>query len=243
MRLREKLPCFYYNDAASLDMGLLIKEKGSYRGAQRDVTYTSVPGRNGDLIIDNGRWKNINIAYSVALINNTPWSFSELSGMIRKWLLVDQGYKKLWDSYDPGYYRLASFSNEVDLTQELRDVGSANISFNCKPFKYSFTGQEKIALSASGENLHNPEACPSKPYIKINGSGTISLSINSATVHLTGVDGYIELDSEIMNAYKGTTPLNNSMTGSFLELSPGDNEISWTGSVSSIEIIPRWCCL
>lgn len=52
------------------------------------------------------------------------------------------------------------------------------------------------------------------------------------------------LDSENMNAYKGDTLQNNKMlVGAFPKLAAGDNNISWAGNVTKIEIVPRWCKL
>lgn len=239
----EKLPFLMFKGQCSLDFGLLIAEKGSYKGAQRDITYTSVAGRSGDLITDNGRYKNINIPYKLSLLNTTEREFVEITHQIKGWLLAEQGYFPLWDSYDARYYRLASYSDEVDIEQELRDLGSLSLTFNCKPFKYSFEGQSVVTLTKAG-TLYNAELFPSRPYIKIVGSGTITLTINNDAFLLSGVDEYIELDSEMMNAYKGTAAANNKMTADdFPTLYPGNNAISWVGSVERLEIVPRWCCL
>ena len=239
----EKLPFLMFKGQCSLDFGLLIAEKGSYKGAQRDITYTSVAGRSSDLITDNGRYKNINIPYKLSLLNTTEREFVEITHQIKGWLLAEQGYFPLWDSYDARYYRLASYSDEVDIEQELRDLGSLSLTFNCKPFKYSFEGQSVVTLTKAG-TLYNAELFPSRPYIKIVGSGTITLTINNDAFLLSGVDEYIELDSEMMNAYKGTAAANNKMTADdFPTLHPGNNAISWVGSVERLEIVPRWCCL
>lgn len=238
----EKLPFLMFKEHSSLEYGLLITEKGSYKGAQRDITYTSIPGRSGDLMTDNGRYKNVKIPYKLALLNTTAWDFDELARLIRGWLLAEQGYFPLWDSYDGKYYRLASYTNEVDIEQELRSVGKLSLSFNCKPFKYSFEGQRTVEMTAAG-TLYNAEQYESKPYIKVVGSGTITLAINSSSVTLSSVDEYIELDSEMLNAYKGTAAANNQMSGDFPVFAPGDNTISWVGNVTRLEIVPRWCCL
>lgn len=238
----EKLPFLMFKEHSSLEYGLLITEKGSYKGAQRDITYTSVPGRSGDLMTDNGRYKNVKIPYKLALLNTTAWDFDELARLIRGWLLAEQGYFPLWDSYDGKYYRLASYTNEVDIEQELRSVGKLSLSFNCKPFKYSFEGQRTVEMTAAG-TLYNAEQYESKPYIKVVGSGTITLAINNSSVTLSSVDEYIELDSEMLNAYKGTAAANNQMSGDFPVFAPGDNTISWVGNVTRLEIVPRWCCL
>lgn len=241
----ETMPYLIFKDKSSLDFGLFITEKGSYKGAQRDITYTSVAGRSGDLITDNGRYKNIKVPYKLSLLNTTEREFSDIAHQIKGWLLAEQGYFKLWDSYDKNYYRLASYSEEVDIEQELRALGSLSVSFNCKPFKYSFEGQKIITLTAAG-SIYNAEFYPSKPYIKVVGSGTITLTINNTSFTLTSVNEYIELDFETLNAYKGTTAQNGKVSGadmSTFSFIPGYNSISWVGSVTRFEIVPRWCSL
>ncbi len=239
----ENLPYLMFKEHSSLEFGLLITEKGSYNGAQRDVTYTSVAGRNGDLITDNGNYKNITIPYKFTLLNNTGLEFVELAHQIKGWLLTEQGYFRLWDTYDSKYYRLASYSDAVNIEQDLRDIGSLSLSFNCKPFKYSFEGEKTVEMTAAG-SLYNAELFPSNPYIKVVGNGTITLSINEDSFLLSDVDEYIELDSEMLNAYKGLVAANNKMTAnSFPVFKPGNNNISWVGNVTRLEIIPRWCCL
>lgn len=239
----EKFPHFIFKERSSLNIGLYITEKSSYKGAARDITYTSVPGRSGDLITDNGRYGNVTIPYKLALLNTTDREFSELARSIKGWLSSESGYFRLWDSYDNLYFRLASYSGEVDIEQELRELGSLDISFNCKPFKYSFEGEKVITFTAAG-SLHNAEAFSSLPYMKITGSGNITLYINNEAFVFTDVDEYIELDSEMMNACKGISPQNNKMSSSgFPKLTPGENNISFTGAVEKIEIVPRWCSL
>ena len=162
---------------------------------------------------------------------------------MKGWLSSEVGYMELIDAYDPNYYRLAAYADAYNLEQELPCLGKSTIQFNCKPFKYLIEGRRVITLTAAS-SLHNPEFFSSKPYIKITGSGNITLSVNNNNFVFKNVDEYIEIDSEIMNAYKGTTSQNSKMfTPTFPEFKKGDNSISWTGSVTKVEIIPRWCCL
>ncbi len=239
----KSLPFLYFKGKCSLDFNLIIKSKGSYNAPARDITYTSVPGRNGDLITDNGRYLNVNIPYEFTLIKNDVRTFEELINSVKTWLLSETGYFMLWDSYDPRYFRYASYNGGLDTVSDLRDIGEFSISFNCKPFRYSFDGQKTITISAS-ETIVNPEAFKAKPYIRIYGSGNISLHINSETYTFQNVSDYIEIDSEIMNVYKGLELQNHKMSGyDFPKLIPGTNNISFTGSVTKAEIIPRWCTL
>ena len=66
------------------------------------------------------------------------------------------------------------------------------------------------------------------------------------TVMMSSVEE-IEVDSEIMNAYKKVNDdiilLNNKMYSDFPILEEGNNDISWVGNISQIEITPRWVVL
>lgn len=234
---------FKFKNISSFDNKLIITDKNTFKGASRDITYKSIPGRSGDLIIDNKRYNNAIIKYNVEVFNTEVYNLIELAYKIKNWLLAGVGYFPLYDSYDDKYYRMASYFDEVDIIETLPQVGKAIFKFNCKPFKYSKDGQFKKEY-AEAFTLKNPEHFGSKPYIKITGSGDITLSVNNSSFNFTGVEEYIEIDSEIMNAFKGTLPQNHKMATPFFPvLIPGNNNISWVGTVNNVEIIPRWCCL
>lgn len=96
--------------------------------------------------------------------------------------------------------------------------------------------------------LNNPFSFTSKPYIKLYGNGNGTLILQNAKGNkiwnFTNISGYVEVDSELMNFYKDTELKNNTVTGdSFPMLSKGDNIISFDGSITKLEIIPRWICL
>lgn len=234
---------FNFKNASSQDFDLIITEKSVYKGAARDVSFRSIPGRSGDLVIDNKRYKNAVIKYDVTVLSDNVYNLAEETRGINSWLLTEAGYFRLYDSYDSGYFRLASFAGEINIEQDMPLLGKSSIAFNCKPHKYSFAGQEPITLTEPG-TINNPESFPSLPYIKITGSGNITIFINNDSFVFTGAEDYMEIDSETMNAYKGTVPQNSKMlTPKFPVLASGDNNISWAGAVTGIEIIPRWCCL
>ena len=86
----------------------------------------------------------------------------------------------------------------------------------------------------------------SKPKLTIYGSGTITLSVNSVqlfTISL-GSEGYITIDAQTMNAYKGDVLKNRLVSGDYskLVLKTGANTISWTGTVTEIDVenVSRW---
>lgn len=234
---------FNFKGIYSLDKNIIIKQKNTYDGAIRDIEYKSVPGRSGSLIIDNGTYKNINIKYDFTILNK-ELNLSETSRDIKNWLLSESGYFKLADSYDHSYFRMASCAaNGIKINEELPRIGDSSIDFNCKPFRYSYLGQNNITITESTK-IYNPEVYNSLPYIKITGSGNITLSINNKSYVFENIEEYIELDSELMIAYKGIEPQNKKMTSIYFPtLEPGENNISWVGNAASLDIIPRWCTL
>lgn len=70
------------------------------------------------------------------------------------------------------------------------------------------------------------------PYIKLTGSGNVQLTINNKICTVNIDDGYIELDSELQNAYKNTTSKNSKMNGEFSILDPGTNTIQIIGNAT-----------
>lgn len=225
---------FTFNGQSSDNFGLFISKKDIYSAPARDQNFVSVPGRNGDVLIDNNRYENVNISYTVGCKNVV-----DKATAIKLWL-CKPGYFPLTDTYQPDYFRMAAFASSLNIDEVLENVGQAKIAFNCKPFRYSLAGQTKKTFTTSG-TITNPEGFSSQPYIKITGSGNITLYIGSKSYYIKSVSSYIEIDCELMSAYKGTT-LCNSQIGftEFPEIAPGSSTISWSGSVTKVEIIPRW---
>lgn len=87
-----------------------------------------------------------------------------------------------------------------------------------------------------------------KPTITIHGSGTINLSLNNYQIFVIelGDKEQITIDTNLLDAYNNDTKelMNRLVTGNYdnFKLNVGNNTISWTGSVSSIEIrnYSRW---
>ena len=109
-------------------------------------------------------------------------------------------------------------------------------------------GTEPVTLTQSGSTVTNPESFESLPILTLTGEGTVTLTIQGGGQNkswvFTGLDGSIVCDSEQMNFYSGTTPMNDKVTGDgFPRLQPGVNTISWVGTVTSLVVQPRWVTL
>lgn len=231
---------FFYNGLNSYeDLGAAVMSKTPYNAPAPDITRQAISGRSGDLIIDNGRYKNVNVGYTCAIV--TTENFSRAARRIRAALLSrGNAYKLLADSYDADYFRMGTIESEVNISQNGINDGVLSVTFTCKPWRYSYAGQNTITLTAAS-TLTNFEKFPSLPYIKIYGSGTVTLYVNGKAFPISNVDEYVEIDSETLNTHKGTE--NKNATASSIEypsFNPGENTVSWTGNVSSVYITPRW---
>ena len=240
---------FEYKGIRSSDMGIRIESKNVFSGPEYEVDFLSIPGRDGDLISGSGRFPNVQVTYSVFVPAKTVSELSQKITAIKAWLYSGLNtYHTLSDTYDTEFFRHAVYAGKLDIEDELNRIGIFTISFSCKPFRYNEAGTDTITLGASGETLMNPYPFTSRPHLRIEGSGSGTLTIQSegsnAIWNFTSIDEYIEVDSDQMNFYKGAEPKNDTVSGDgFPLLYPGENAISYNGGITSVAIIPRWCCL
>ena len=240
---------FEYKGIRSSDMGIRIESKNVFSGPDYKVDFLSIPGRDGDLISGSGRFPNVQVTYSVFVPAKTISELAQKITDIKAWLYSGlDSYHTLEDTYDPSFFRHAVYAGKLDIEDELNRIGVFTVSFSCKPFRYSETGMDSTKLTATGAVLVNPNPFNSKPYIRVDGKGAGTLTIQSeghnAIWNFDSIDGFVEIDSEQMNFYKGAELKNDTVTGSgFPILHPGENAISYSGGVTAVTVIPRWCCL
>lgn len=240
---------FEYNGISSLDMGLRIESKNVFSAPKYESKFQSIPGRDGDLILPNGRFPNVQITYSVFLPAKTKEQLAEKIAAVKAWLFYEPDrYHELRDSYDTTGFRKAVINTQLDIEDQLNKIGVFTVSFSCLPFRYLDSGQEAVTISSGGgTTLINPTVFESKPLIRVNGSGSGTLKIiNTAIVdvEITGLISYMFIDSEQMNCYKGAVSMNDKVTAdAFPVLRPGQNVFVFSGGITSITVTPRWVTL
>ena len=101
-------------------------------------------------------------------------------------------------------------------------------------------GIPPITLTTSGGAITNPGNVFSEPIITVYGSGEITLMVGLYIVELEGISGSITLDTPLMEAYSGASFMNDNMSGDFPTLALGMNAVSWSGTVTKIEVQPNW---
>lgn len=115
---------------------MFVLGKGAFGAPSRDVTQIHVPGRNGDILIDNGGWNNVDVTYSSCCILS---NFRENVAKLRGYLLANPGYHELTDPYNPDEVRYAEFRGPFTpeaFTARGNNAGMFDLTFNCKPQRF-----------------------------------------------------------------------------------------------------------
>lgn len=224
-----------FDGKSSLDFDVHISGAGTFVSPERDVESISIPGRNGDLHIDNGRFKNVSVTYSAYITNNFKVNFEAF----KAFLLSQHGYKRLQDTYHPDFYRLAEYHKPLSPKMApLNVAGTFDITFDCDPRRFLVSGDDVIEVISTGSIINNT-LYNAKPLIRAYGSGTIT--INGVRVVINSANVYTDIDCETQEAYKGSTSCNGNITltdGVFPTLSPGLNSLAFTGT--KLEVTPKW---
>ncbi len=97
-----------------------------------------------------------------------------------------------------------------------------------------------LRITTSGMIITNPGSVYSEPKITVIGSGDITLMVGTTIVELMDISGSIVIDSALQEAYIGNTLMNDHMSGDFPVLKPGQNAVSWYGTVTRVVVKPNW---
>ena len=248
-----------FGTVQSEDYGVYISGMGVYDAPSREYKAVSVPGRNGDLIISGDKYKNTKVTYPAFICSD----FKKNIAAFRNALLTVNGYARLFDTYHQEEFRVAYYEDAVKVdARKQHDAGEFDITFNCKPQRYLYEGEEFVSLD-SGDAMYNPTLCDAKPCIVVEGYGTLTVGSNVIEIN-QHIFPYIVIDSEIMDCYGASNlPLDNSAVvgtevlkagtyagnanmivsftaGDFPVLASGETGIEYDGTITGFWIAPRW---
>ena len=234
---------FIFNGISSEDCGAYIAPSDIDNAPQRDVEKIKVPGRNGSLIIDNGRFEDAPQAYNGIIYDNDK--FDEYINMFRSIVLGSVGYKRLEDTFKPDEYRMAIFDGEFSpkVIRMWKKMGKFELRFTCKPQRYLKLGEKTNEFTTAGA-LFNPSVFEAQPMIRVFGWGQINIGDYSMFVGENSLP-YVDIDCERMDAYYNNINCNNmiSLESDFPILKKEETLISFDSTVTLLQIVPRWWIL
>ena len=231
-----------------------ITQAPSHTVAERNCELVEIPGRSGNIYIDNKCYKNVDFDLSICFM---PF-LSDLTARqsayaVINWLAPLTGYQIYEDTYNPGYYTKAVLKNIGEIKRELPTLLTATLSFSRLPYWYRLDGQKEIILPNDNSEitLNNPEPFDAPPTFIYKNQNTlgasITLQINGEKTLLHPKTDYTEQRLDGLNLqYKGVKA---DGTEIFLgpdlppNLNPGENTVSVatiSGSTEIFKIIPNW---
>ena len=200
----------------------------------------TVPGRRGSLnIFQNYNDNEIPVTFGFKNKENFTRKKSDISA----WLNAKICKELIISDDETIFYNV----NKVSVSGlDGNNIKNFKCTFTIDPFTFFKEGIELKEIYSPIILYNGKVNQDSEPYIKIYGNGDITVKINNQNLIVKNVDGSLEVDSQLKNCFKNVNGIivncNNQMYSLFPILEVGENNISWTGSVTKIEIIPRWCC-
>lgn len=228
---------FIWNGVDCRTKGIHVTDQPPITIPLERSTQTNVPGRPGSLTQLEGDDVYDDMILTATCFISDPAQIPAIAA----WL---KGSGTVTFANRTGGYYKARIANHIPFEKILRGNPHCTfaVNFRCYPFFYAENVSD-ITITTSGTTITNPGSVYSEPIITVTGSGDITLMVGTTIVELTDVSGSIVINSVLQEAYKGTTLMNDHMSGDFPALKPGLNGISWTGTVTQVVVTPNWRAL
>lgn len=218
--------------------GLLIQNLPPISKPKQRVEIEEIDGRDGDIVTYLG-YGAYDKEFKIGLFGS--YDVDEIISYFNSEGTV------IFSNEEDKYYNY-QIIEQIDFDKLLR-YKEATVKMHVQPFKYSAEDNQKVFSvdsTTASISIRNSGNIYSKPVITITGSGSIDLYLNGNQLFVINMEDYtsITIDTNNMNAYNGITLLNRNVTGSYdnFKLNVGNNTISWSGTITQIEIdnYSRW---
>lgn len=136
-----------WNGVSSDTIGVIVERIPNRHVPTRRFSPQQVAGRNGNILLVDKSFPNVEQEYEVYLSAEAQ-GLPSVARACAEWLMGPDGYCRLEDSYDTTVYREAFLMGGYDLENILNKFGRCTITFSCKPQKYLLTGDTPIEIPA-----------------------------------------------------------------------------------------------
>ena len=208
------------------ELGIIVEFTPKIPKPKKRISQFEVEGRNGFISIDDGTYEPFSLSVECHAKEDT--NFNKICEFL-------DGFGTL--SFDGKKEYTAIINNSIPFEKVImfkKFVVQFLVNPICEDIENStfvISGTSKSGILTINDTYYEIE-----PIINITCSGNVSITINNQVVYLDDTSGSYFLDSK--NKIITTNGLNAShiMNGDFLKLKKGENQISYTGSVTSFSI-------
>lgn len=215
------------------DIGVSIVRRSPAILANKNINVINRVGADGDLYEDLGGRKDIIIPVECNFVADNP---KTIFRRVKHWLNNIEDNKLIFTD-DPGWFYKVVNVEIGQMEVKFKRKGEFTINFTCRGWQYSLDGDEFLEIE-NNTMLYN-EYDLAKPLLYLEGNGEITVTINNNSFSVMLRD-FLYIDSELEIAYREKTDCLNIDDGDYPVLEYGENNISFNGNVSKIEIKPRW---
>lgn len=202
--------------------GVVIEKIPLVSRANHSYTKYTIPGRSGNLVIDNKTYDEVPFSLECHF-NNTTTNIND----VKSWL---DGYGKLQLDNEKEY---TGYVSNVISFEQIKRFDKFIVQFMLKPFAKALT-PTTITRTTSGTFTAN--TVNTYPTITITGSGTIGLTLNGTSFTISNANGTYILDCEAKIITKAGLSQSSSMSGDFPMIINGSNSLTVSGTISALEI-------
>jgi phage-related protein len=192
---------------------------------ERDAETIHVAGRNGDVLLDHGCYKNEKVQYDLY-----AFKLEELYSLA-DFLATQQNYVLIQDT-DATWRRIGRLAGAVPLEQVIRQkLLRFTLTFDCKPQKYA--DYNAAIAGVSGVSLTPPALYSnSEPRIKLTGTGSVAIAVPQGDITVPGLTQGFVIDTGLLLAYK--TAANGTRTAVDVPFFP-----AFTGAANTYVSVSR----
>ena len=118
---------FTINSKTNKDFNFKVKSSNHLIKPKKKLEFISIPGRTGDLIIDEGARENFNLVIE-GYIDGRNSSLKELCQGLDNWLNNTTGYQTI--TFDDRTVLKAVLISEIDINEVVKNFGELTLEFS-----------------------------------------------------------------------------------------------------------------
>ena len=118
---------FTINNKTNKDFNFKVKSSNHLTKSKKKLEFISIPGRTGDLIIDEGARENFNLVIE-GYIDARETNLKTLCDSLDNWLNSSIGYQTI--AFDDGTVLKAVLISEINPTEVVKNFGELSLEFS-----------------------------------------------------------------------------------------------------------------
>ena len=118
---------FTINNKTNKDFNFKVKSSNHLLRPRKKIEFISIPGRTGDLILDEGARENFNLIIE-GYIDGRKTNLKTLCDNLDNWLNSTTGYQNI--TFDDGTVLKAVLISEIDPVEVVKNFGELTLEFS-----------------------------------------------------------------------------------------------------------------